>query len=495
MPETSLRRKAGIVVFSRLVTTLIDMATGIALLRLLSKSDFAVMAFVLLVYQTAQYLATLGFPDSIFYFFERIAPGARRQFAWQTCGIVAALALVAALFIAGLTPFVPRILQAWTPAQVAAAQHFLPLVALVALLEIPTWPVHNTMLALDRARDAAWYQVVTSAMTFSALVGPLLLGYGVAWIVWGLLAYAAARLLISAAWLLLHLPPATAPLPAGVLGQQVRFAIPLGLNGLASRFNRQQDRYIVSSLLPAARLAEYSAGAIELPLVTVVPNALGSVLISRFVRFHLDSRKDELIALWYRSIEKTTLLIVPVGVFFIATARDFVPFVAGAQYGAAVLPFQLFTLVVLHRVTSYGTMLQAFGDTRGILRITLALLTVNVLLSIPLTLWLGIVGAALGTVLANAFSWQMALRRIGRHMGLPARRVLPFPFYLRVLGVAAACGVAVYALRSGLPGLSYGAGLGVSAAVFGVLFALGGTFAGVVGAEEWGRVRRLLRLG
>ncbi len=491
----TLRQKAGIVVSSRLLTSLIDLSTGVLLLRLLSKSDFAVMSFVLLVYTSALYLCTLGFPDSVFYFFERIERGAQRAFAFRTAGLVGAAALVAAAILVALPPALPHLLTNWTSDQVALAQRYLPLVALVAVLEIPTWPVNNLMLAMDRAADAAWYQVVTSLMTFSALVGPVVLGLGLDAIVWGLVAYAVLRFALSLGWMLTVLPPTQSSIPSGLLREQLAFALPLGFNGLASRLNKQQDRYIVSALLPAERLAEYSAGAIELPLVTVIPNALGSVLISRFVRFHMDGNRAELIRLWYRAIEKTTLLVVPVGVLFIAAARDFVPLLAGDQYLSAVLPFQLFTLVVLHRVTSYGTMLQAFGDTRSILRITLALLTVNVALSIPLTLAFGIVGTALGTVLANAFSWYLGLRAIGMHMGLPARRVLPFPFYLRTLAAASLAGAITYVFRSALVGDDFAAGFVVSLLIFVPLFALFGTLVRVIGAEEWALIRRVLRLG
>ena len=40
---------------------------------LLSKTDFAVLSYLLILYQVLRYLAMMGFPDSVFYFFERLS--------------------------------------------------------------------------------------------------------------------------------------------------------------------------------------------------------------------------------------------------------------------------------------------------------------------------------------------------------------------------------------------------------------------------------------
>lgn len=69
--KDSLAEKTGVVVFSRIFTTFVELGTVIALTRLLVETDFAIITFLLLIYETAKYVATLGFPDSVFYFFER----------------------------------------------------------------------------------------------------------------------------------------------------------------------------------------------------------------------------------------------------------------------------------------------------------------------------------------------------------------------------------------------------------------------------------------
>jgi O-antigen/teichoic acid export membrane protein len=85
MPEKSqnLSGKTGVVVFARIVTTVIDLAIVIATIQILSKTDFAIIGYLLMIHEVARNLATLGFPDSVFYFFERVAGSARKAFALQ----------------------------------------------------------------------------------------------------------------------------------------------------------------------------------------------------------------------------------------------------------------------------------------------------------------------------------------------------------------------------------------------------------------------------
>jgi len=121
------------------------------------------------------------------------------------------------------------------------------------------------------------------------------------------------------------------------------------------------------------------------------------------------------------------------------------------SYADAVLPFQVFSLILLHRVTEYGGILRAAGDTRGLWLASLVLLGGNIVLSLPLTLAFGMVGTAAGAVVANLLSWVFALARIARIVRRPIREVFPWAVYLRILAVAAGA-AALTALAGFAPG-------------------------------------------
>lgn len=460
------------------------------MVNLLSKTDFAVISYLLLIYESARYLATLGFPESVFYFFERVTMNARKAFALQTCAIMMVTATVSAAVIFGMSYAVPGLLSHWDVEAQQSVITFLPIMALVAFLEIPTWPVSNILLAANRQKSAAWYQLFTSGLTFAAIIGPLALGYPLMISLYCLLGYSLVRFIISFIWIWIALPPLVQTTGKSMLKEQIKFAIPIGASSLVSRFNKYIDKFVVSLILPAAALADYNVGAQEIPIVRVIPFAVGSVLISRYVNLQLDHKKDELLELWYKGIQKVSLLVLPLTILFIVIAYDFITVLFGHEYEAAVIPFQIYTMIILMRVTYYGSILQAFGDTKGVFYISLNLLIANIILSVPFTLLWGINGAAFSTLLANVYNWVVVLKRIGGHMEISPVKVLPFPYYLRVLALSAFSGILTWMARSFIYyDITPFIGLGISSTLFLTLFSVIGTKVKVISSEDWKQFR------
>lgn len=496
--KESLTEKTGVVVFARIITTVVDMAIVIATLQLLSKTDFAVIGYLLMVHEVARNLATLGFPESVFYYFERITKNARKAFVLQTTGILFLMGLVAGAAVLVVAYFAPALLSEWEMSSINTVQDLLPIMALVTVLEVPTWPVTNILLASDRQKDSSWYEMITSVLTFTCLVGPLFLGYSLTVAVYGLLAYGIIRFVGSFIWMMVTLPP-TGEKDSGIpLKKQFNFSVPLGFSSLVNKINRYVDKFVVSILLTATAYAEYTVGAQEVPIIRVIPFAVGSVLISRYVNLQMESKKEELLDLWYKGIEKVSLMVLPLTILSIVIATDLISLIAeseGTSYANAVLPFQIYNLIVLIRVTHYGSILQAFGDTKGVMYLSINLVIANILLSIPLTLWLGITGTALSTLLANLYNWYIMLRRIGGHMDVSPSKVLPFPYYLKVLGTAVAVGLPVWWSRFEL--FTEGQvllGLAWSIPVYLLLFGLAGSLVGVISTDDWQKLRNWLSL-
>lgn len=491
--KDNLTEKAGVVVFARIITTVIDLAIAIALLQILSKTDMAIIGYLLMIHEVARNLATLGFPESIFYFFERVSGSAKRGFTAQTTSILLGTGFVAAFFVLIVSYFAPQLLTEWDPLNVQQVQDLLPWMGLLALLEIPTWPVTNVLLALDRQKDSAWYEMMTSLLSFACIVLPLALGYGLEISVYGLVIYGVIRFIGSFIWLHLVLPEGKLSDTDIPLKKQLNFALPLGFSSLTNKLNRYVDKFVVSILLSSAAYAEYYLGSQEVPIIKVIPFAVGSVLISRYVSLQLESKKEELLVLWYKGIEKVSLLVVPLTILSIIIAPDLISLIAeseGTDYSNAVLPFQIYNLIVLVRVTHYGSILQAFGDTKGVFYMSLNLVVANIILSVPFTIWFGIVGTALSTLIANIYNWLVLLRRIGGHMEIPFYKVLPFPFYFSVLGTSLLVAIPAWYIRMEyIPIESTIIGLVISSVIFLLSFAVIGTLLKVITPDDWQKLK------
>jgi O-antigen/teichoic acid export membrane protein len=489
MDNKSLANKVTVVVFSRILTSFIDFTTGVLIVRLLSETNFAILAYLLIVYEVARYVATLGFPESIFYYFEQLAKNYRKAFAIQTFGILLVTGLLSAIAILLVEFFAPSLISQFSPEVIETIQEYLPYIALIALLEIPTWPVTNILLALDKQKQSGWYQVITSLMSFMALILPIVLGMPFVWILYALLSYAAIRFVGSIIWMAIVLPGGELRTPKNNIREQISFSIPLGVSSLVNQFNKNIDRFVVSFFLTEFALGQYHVGAQEVPIIRVIPFAVGSVLISRYVNFNIHQRREDLINLWHKSIEKVALLIIPLTIMFIVAAPEIISFVIETEetdYSGAIIPFQIYNLIVLIRVAHYGSMLQAFGDTRGILRLSLMLLGFNLVLSIPLTYYVGINGTALGTLIANLLYLYFILKRIGGHLQVPFYRVLPLLKYFRILALSSVIGIIIYVAKGqSYWQLSDGLTLLYSMLSFLLAYLVIGTMLNIIKKSDW----------
>lgn len=497
MAERSLTEKTMVVVFSRVLTSLIDITTGIIIVRILSKTEYAILGYLLMVYEIARNLSTLGFPESVFYYFEHLTKNFRRAFALQTTGILGLTGLIAGGAILLVKVFAPSLVSDFDPEAIEAIQHLLPLVAVMAILEIPTWPVHNVLLASDRQKEAGWYQVITSLMSFTALITPIALGYSIEVAMYSMIGYAAVRFIGSMIWMLLILPPGESRTPAGNIKEQISFSIPLGISSLVNQFNKYADKFIVAFFLTEAAFAEYSVGAQEVPIIKVIPFAVGTVLISRYVNLKIKGESENLINLWYKGIRKVALIVVPLTVLSIVIAPSLIPLAfetEGTDYQNAILPFQIYNLIVLIRIAHYGSILQAFGDTRGILRLSISLVVLNILLSIPFTIWFGITGTATATLLANVINWMFLLKRIGRHLKVSLFNVLPIVYYLKVMLISGGIGLVLYYVSLNyMSGFSELQTIGIVSGVFFTLYLAAGSIFKVIEKEDWNNLIELMK--
>ncbi|WP_018126691.1 oligosaccharide flippase family protein [Balneola vulgaris] len=497
MSAKSLTQKTMVVVFSRVLTSLIDLTTAVIIIRILSKTEYAIVGYLLMIYEVARYVSTLGFPESIFYYFEHLSKNFRKAFALQTCGILLVTGLISGALIMLIKVLAPWLISdQFEPQVIETIQQFLPYIAIIAIFEIPSWPVHNILLASDRQKEAGWYQVITSLMSFVALIGPFALGYGIEWALYGMILYAIIRFVGSLIWMLVILPPGELKTPKGNFKEQIGFSLPLGISSFVNQFNKYADKFIVTLFLSEIAYAEYLAGATEVPIIRVIPFAVGTVLISRYVSHKIKNEHENLINVWHKGIKKVAIIVIPLTIMIVVTASSFISLLFetdGKSYQGSVLPFQLYNLIILIRVAHYGSILQAYGDTKGVLRLSISLMVLNVLLSVPFTIWFGINGTAAATLIANVINWVFTLQRIAGHMKVPIQKVLPVKHYSAVLITSSVVGVIVYLLGNlGWPDVDAKLDLTYNVVSYIGLYLVLGSLFKVITREEWRNLKEML---
>lgn len=477
--------KAGLMVMSRAVTITVQMLSLMALTRILTKEDFGLLTFVLLAYATVTTLSQVGLPDSIFYYFERVPPESRKTLAYLTSKTLLKIGLGTSILFVVLTFVAPL----WGH---PVDGLFIPLIFL-ALLELPTIPVPNVLIAIDRAKDAAWFNIVASVLQLATLIVPALMGQPLLIILLSYLGYGVVRFLLSVYLFFKNFKGQSGELPAGMAREQLLYSLPLGLAQMLWGLNRQIDKYIIAAFFPIAIFAEYSIGAWEIPLIPSIAYAVASVMMPQFVANHIKNDREGLLSLWFTSIQKVSIIVLPLTILFLISAEEFIAVCFSEKYLAAAVPFRIYTLILLQRVAAYSSMHRALGNTKVISYAAAYLLLINVGLSLPLVILMGVAGPPTATLLANIFTWVYTLQKMRRTLAVSFKEVFPFRFYGKTLLTAVMAGIPVFILKMNV-NYSYAVDLIWMATLYLTLYALLSKVAGVVKKEDWQFLARGLKL-
>jgi O-antigen/teichoic acid export membrane protein len=468
-PERSDRekasREAGIYAYSRVASSLLVLLLPVIGARVYTKTELAFVIAVALLHEAAMAVGSLGLADAVFYFIGR-DPGGARLIVRQTSFLLllTAVPVIGAMMLAG---------WAMSSGELDLVPS-LPWLALVLLIELPTQPAVNQMIASGHARIASGLFVGFVLLRTVALLVPGVLGAGVEWvpIVMGLtgLTRLVAHVIIVRGVFPLHEGQGSGDWMVKRRFREILvFALPAGAAMIAGKINPQIDKFAAKLFLGTEALAEYGVAAFELPLVTLVPYAVAAVMQARYVRFYMNGDLAGLRELWFDTVRKTALLVVPLSMLTIAVGQDLVVVLAKPEYVDAALPFRILTIVLLHRIAAYSSILQAINQPRAVLVGSIFMIVTNTLLTWPLTLLFGYPGPAIASVVAVAPAWLYSLWRIGEAMGGGIRDALPWRDYARLLVVAGLVALAVWLAMHEVD-LRAGYRLAIGAAVYVALF-------------------------
>ncbi len=437
-------KKATIVIVSKAVSKVVAALSAVVLARVLTKDAFGLLQFILTAYLTVSTLSQLGLPESVFYFFERVTKQSRKDFTLLLARLLFLLGLGGSVILVALTFVAPY----WGfPVQ----WYFLPLIFL-AVIDLPCSLTPNVLLALDRAKQAAWFNLINSSLLFCAMVVPVLLGLPISAIVVALVGYGLVRLLVSSGFFYRNFGHPGGELPDGMVRTVFNYSVPLALANILWTLNRYIDKFVVAAFMSVEVYAEYAIATYEIPFIPTIAYSVATVMMPQFVGAHMRGDTTELLRLWFQSIRKVSLIVLPLMVLFLVVADEFIVLAFSDRYAGAALPFRIYTLILFQRVTSYGSVLKAVGNTRAVTRHAIYVVCLNIALSIPLIMVMGIAGPPTATLIASVVTWFYLLFKIKESVNVAFKDVFPFSSYLKTLAVAFAAGGAVYFLSQAFAG-------------------------------------------
>ncbi|MEA5558045.1 lipopolysaccharide biosynthesis protein [Nodularia spumigena] len=414
-----------------------QLVLAVLLVRLMSPEEWNEAAFLLSIYLAGTTIGTLNIHHGIVFFLPRVDQRKRRNLVLQNVGLVLGIGLLVTLALIVARPLL-------SGGQLGDGSA-LPWLGLAITLELPSSCVGMTMIGLERYGSVAMWDLAGTGALLAGAIVPVAAGYGIDGLVVGLLLAGTVRFVAGLWYLFAAVPGSAGGLGRSLLLDQLRYGIPLGATIAVAVLNRSIDKWLIAAFEPAD-FGIYAVAAQEVPLLAVLPYAGGAALVTSLVAAFHDADRAAAHADWLQLTGAMTLLVVPLGVGLILVAPELLPAIFGEEFARGVLPFQVFTAITLHRVAEYGMMLRAAGRTRELLQVAGVTLGANIVLA-GLGAWLGgMTGSACGALLASALGWTVALRHIGRSLGVPVRHAFPWPRWSAAVATCSTAAMIAWAL-------------------------------------------------
>ncbi|MGD9202001.1 MAG: oligosaccharide flippase family protein, partial [Chitinispirillia bacterium] len=212
----------------------------------------------------------------------------------------------------------------------------------------------------------------------------------------------------------------------------LKYCTPLILSTITLLFAKRIDGLIVSKMMDPKSYAVFSYGALELPLGPLIVMNIAALTMPVLVRFYSNNRFGDITEILLKEIRRITLILFPLFFGFLLIYQEFIVFLYSEEYIGSVPVFFVYLFLLPLQLYAFNTVIQAMNMTSANLFITNVALATNVTVSLILIKPLGIVGPAIGTIIAIFIEKFMTLRIIHKKLGNSIKKWLPWKYLMQL---------------------------------------------------------------
>ncbi len=482
----SLTARAFWLLIAKILAFALSIALPLLLVRRLSQQEFGLYKQAFLVVGTALALLPLGFQMSAFYFLPREKD---RQ------GPIILNILLFHLVMGALGAFVlvffPQLLTYIFHSSELVG--YAPIIAAVIFFWVVSSYLEVVSVAHQEARLSTIF-IISSQLTKTFLLLLAAIAFGsIRALIYAALVQGVLQTIILLIYLHSRFPQFWVTFDWAVLRMQLSYALPFGFAGLLFTLQTDLPNYFVSNQFDPATFAIYAIGCFNIPLVGILSESVGAVMIPQVSVLQKHGDYREIIALAARVARKLALVYLALYAFLIVMGREFLTVLFTPQYAASWPIFAInLTLLPLSIFVS-DPIMRAFAEHRQFLpKLYLALI---VLLAVAL--WLGTsrfgliwaISVVVGvSIIGRAATWI----KIGRILHIRWSDVALLKDVGKITIAAASAGIVTVFVRSALTGLLPLSMLVICAAVFGLNFLAAIILMGLPTIEERLYLKKLL---
>jgi O-antigen/teichoic acid export membrane protein len=216
-----------------------------------------------------------------------------------------------------------------------------------------------------------------------------------------------------------------------MLRRQMSYAVPLGVAGILFTLQSDLHNYFVSNSFPAAKFACYAFGTLQLPLMSLLGEAVNSVLIPRVSALQQQGKHCEIIILIARAARKLAVVNFSIYALLMVVGPDFIRLFFTSRYAESWPIFAVNLTLLPLNILLLDAILRAHAAERiFLLRLRVSIVLVQFFILLFWTKQLGLVGV-ISVVVTTAIIERLTVAvHLGRILGVSRKHV----FLLRDIG-------------------------------------------------------------
>jgi O-antigen/teichoic acid export membrane protein len=420
----SSSRPALLLVIGRSIGLAASFAIGIVLARTFEPAVFGTYKQFFLVFATLYGVLQLGMAESLYYFVPRHTVHTGRYVANAMAMLATAgLLCTAALYVArsAIGGWLSPELETYT----VPLGLFLTFMLTSTVLEI-------VMISSRRHLAAAVTYAVSDVARTLLFIIPALAFSTVHAVFTGATAFAALRLVATLVALWREFGRdfrIDLSLWRQQLGYALPFAMAVGIEVVLINYHQ----YIVASRFDAATYAMYAIGCLQIPLFDLIVTSTVNVLM---VRMATAGRGRAALALWHDTVTRLALLLFPLAIFLVISAKPLILGLFTDTYAASVPIFMVWVLTMLPAVMAADAVLRVYAQTRFLLVMNLLRFAFVAGLIGRFLDAFGLPGAVAVTLLAMTVVKSLGVVRIAHLLHAGPREALPWARLASITGLA-----------------------------------------------------------
>jgi O-antigen/teichoic acid export membrane protein len=177
--------------------------------------------------------------------------------------------------------------------------------------------------------------------------------------------------------------------------------IPLYLANFINLFCLNTDKIIVSLTENKAFFGVFAAGAIEIPIFSMISAAFSNNDYPKLVHHIQNGNVKEAENIWLTTTKNVSYLIYPMILMMMIFSKEIIHFVYNKNFNESIFYFQTYLLIGLFRNNLYSSMIAASGNSKKVMNYSIVLLGINLVLNLIIVLFFETKWIVLGALIST----------------------------------------------------------------------------------------------